>query len=473
MRKWRIIGVLLLCLTLAGSIACNPFGGDEEETGQQPVEVVRGDLAVTVSGSGSIEVSKEVELAFGSGGRVDKIYVEDGDEVSKGDVLAKLETDDLELTVTQAQVALAEAQVGVTQAQVAVNQAQLSITQAEVALKNAKIALEQTEDLYIWPDIEAAQADVDEAKDYLEYCLEKLVQYLPLEKVGSYSDILEFILKEDYPKSPGYKVWQERTVHAQSRLNTAKNRLEAMLSGFDADAVAVKRQQVEEAEQSLELARQSLELNQQSLKLAQLSPELAQQSLKHSQKQLDEATITAPFDGIVASVYVDEGDVIPSPTMAPTIIIHLVDLTSMELKVEVDEIDMPGVKLGQKAIIEVDALPDFPLEGEVTSISPLAKEEAGVVVYEIKVSFDVPEGSGIRIGMSADADIIIAERSNVLLVPDRVIDEDSEGNPAVMVMVGEQTQERPVVIGLSDGFNTEIVSGLREGEVVVAGKRAK
>jgi multidrug efflux pump subunit AcrA (membrane-fusion protein) len=69
--------------------------------------------------------------------------------------------------------------------------------------------------------------------------------------------------------------------------------------------------------------------------------------------------------------------------------------------------------------------------------------------------------------MSAEADIVIVDRSNVLLVPDRAITKDSEGNPVVMVVVNEQTEERPVVIGISDGFDTEIVSGLSEGEVVV------
>ncbi|MFC1974535.1 efflux RND transporter periplasmic adaptor subunit, partial [Chloroflexota bacterium] len=394
---------------------------------------------------GNIEVSKDTELAFGSGGRVDKIYVEEGDEVSKGDILAKLETDDLELAVTQAEV---------------------TVAQGEVDLQTAKNNLEKAKDLYILEDIKLAKADVDEAEKYLENALDKIDEYLPVDEHGDYPDLLEWILEGDFPQ-------QKELIHAWSRLNAAKDTLDAMLSGSDPYEVALSKQQIAAAEQSLEHARQSVELTRQSLKLAQLSPELARQSLERAQKQLDEATVIAPFNGIIASVYVDEGDVIPPPTMVSTMIFHLVDLTSLELKVEVDEIDMPEVKLGQRVTIEVDALPDFPLEGEVTLISPIAKEEGGVVIYEVKVSFNVPEGSGIRYGMSADANVVITERSNVLLVPDRAIGEDSEGNPVVTVMVGEQTEERMVVIGLSDGFDTEIVSGLSGGEVVVVGKRAK
>ena len=408
MRKGKIIGVLLLSLILAGSIACNPFGGDEEEASQQLVEVVRGDLAISVSGSGNIEVSAEGKLAFGVGGRIDRIYVEEGDSVTKGDVLAGLDTDDLELALTQARVAL-------TQAQVAVNT-------ANVTLRTARHSLDEAHDLYTWPEIKVAEADVDDAEAFLEYVLEKGLS-------------------------------QTTLYYAQARLDAAEAVLDAMIYDYDTEEVAIKKMEVALAEQSLELS--------------QLSLGQAQQSLEYAREQLDEATITAPLDGVIAKIYSEEGDVIPPPALSSQVIIHLVDLTTIELNVEVDEIDIPDVKPGQRAIIDVDALPGVEFEGEVLTISPVAKEEAGVILYEVKVGFNVPEGSGLRVGMSAEADIVIVDRSNVLLVPDRAITKDSEGNPVVMVVVNEQTEERPVVIGISDGFDTEIVSGLSEGEVVV------
>jgi len=432
-----IIGILLLCLTLVNATACNPFGGEEEVT-EHFTEVVRGDLTVTVSGSGNIEVSNEIKLAFGIGGRVDKIYVDEGDQVSEGEVLAKLETDAVELALTQAQVAQ-------TQAQVAVTQAQLTITEAQLAQQTAEYELEKTRDLYTWEDIRVAQANVDEAERYLENALEKLSKYSP--------------------GSAGYEGWQKVVVHAQARLDTAEDQLNAMLSGGDPEEVAIKKQQVELAQQSLELAQQSLTLNQQSLRLAQ-------QSLKQAQKQLDEAIITAPFDGLVAEIYVDEEDVIPSPSMSPKTIVHLIDPSSMQLEVQVDEIDIAEAKVDQRAIIEVDALPALLLEGKVSSISLLPETVGGVIVYDVEITFDVAEGIGIRAGMSATADIIIAERSNVLLVPDRAVKQDSQGNNIVEVKIDKQIEERVVVIGISDGYQTEIVAGLEEGEIVLE-KRAK
>jgi HlyD family secretion protein len=145
----------------------------------------------------------------------------------------------------------------------------------------------------------------------------------------------------------------------------------------------------------------------------------------------------------------------------------------MELSVELDEIDVPDVEKGQRAIIEVDALPDLSLEGEVGAIRLVPTLEAGLVLYEVEIDFDVPQDSGLRVGMSAEADIIIVERSGVLLVPDRVIQQDRQGSSIVYVMVDEHIEERSVVTGISDGFYIEIVSGLEEGEMVVTERQER
>jgi len=369
MKNWRILGVLLLCLALVSSIACSPFGdiGDEDEPKQQEIEVVRGDLTVSVSGSGNIVVSTEARLAFGTSGKVDEIYVEAGDEVDEGEVLVKLDTGALELALTQTEAALAQAEAALAQAQAAQYQ---------------------------------AQAALDEA----EYNLEQL----------------------------------------QKRLNASHDRIRI-------------------AESQLEAAGSQLEAARLQLGAAELQIEAAEQSVAQAHKQLDEATITAPFTGMVVTVDVDSGDFVSGATP----IVHLIEPAGMELTAGVDEIDIPDVQLGQSAIISVDALPALQLEGMVSYICPVPTTQAGVILYDVTIDFEVAEGSSLRVGMSATADIIISERSNVLLVPDRAIEQDSSGNPMVKVMVNGQIQNRPVVVGVSDGYQTEVVEGLTEGEVVV------
>jgi RND family efflux transporter MFP subunit len=200
---------------------------------------------------------------------------------------------------------------------------------------------------------------------------------------------------------------------------------------------------------------------------------LARDSLNQARNDFDEGTIIALIDGVVTSVTAEEGDIIPSPSLASAPVIHLIDPSSMELVVEVDEIDVPGVVLGQKAIITLDALPSDEFIGTVTTIFPLPSEVGGVVVYNVKIELDVPEGSGIKVGMSASADIVLTESRDILLVPNRAIDEDSTGQPMVRVIIDEEIEERAVVIGMSDGFDTEILSGLSEGEMVITEVRVR
>ncbi len=243
MNGWRIVTVLLLCLVLVGTVACNPFG-NSKEANQQLVEVMRGDLTVTVNSIGNIVIPEERMLSFSSSGRVEKIYIKEGDEVSKGDALAKLNTDALDLALTQAQVALIKQQVASVEQQVAV-------TQAQLALETAKYNMYEAQDLYLLSDIKVAQADVAEAERYLDESLWNLSQYSS--------------------GSEGEKSWQQSVVHAQSRLNAAKGRLEAMLAGSDSQEIVIKRLEIELAQQSLELAQQSQEEARQSIEEAQRS----------------------------------------------------------------------------------------------------------------------------------------------------------------------------------------------------------
>lgn len=444
----QIATAVLLCLILVSSLSCNPFSQNKPQVTQQLVQAARGNLTVTVSGSGNIATSNETKLTFGVAGRIDRIYVEEGDRVSRGAVLARLETDTLELAIIQAHVDQAKAQLAITQAEVTITQSQLGITQAEVTLQTAEHELYKSQNIYKWPDIEIAQANVDKARFSVKNAHDRLADATTDEERAE---------------------WTRNIALAEAFLVSEGQKLNAMLSNADTEEVAIKKRQVDVARQSLALSRQSLAQNQQSLELTRQSLELTQRLLEQAQRQLEKAVITAPFDGVAVSVSADEKDTI-SPASP---IIHLLDPGNMELKIQVDEIDIAPIKTGQRAIIELDALPNLLLDGKVSSISLLSTAKAGVIVYDIKIKFDATEDSGLRVGMSATADIIVTERSNVLLVPDRAVTQDSQGNSIVTVMVNQQIEPRTVVTGISDGVQTEIVSGLTEGETIALEIRTK
>lgn len=248
MRKWGTIGtILLLCLALLSATSC---GGTQEETTQQLIDVVRGDLIVSVSGSGNIVASDEANLVFGTSGKITRIYVDEGDKVSEGEVLARLETGPLELALTQAQVALTGQE--------------LAVSQAEVNVKNAEIALERAEDS--WLDTKSAGSKVKRLKKYLEYHL------------------------ENHPEDTA------EILSIQRSLREAWERF--LLVATD----SVDSRQVTAKEMELELAKQSVEQMKHSL-------EQFRQAVAEAQKQLDEATIHAPFGGVVASIDAEEGDI--------------------------------------------------------------------------------------------------------------------------------------------------------------------
>ncbi|MFC1918574.1 HlyD family secretion protein [Chloroflexota bacterium] len=409
MKRRGIMGILLLGLLLIGITACG--SEDKETTSQLPAE---GDINVTITADGNIEASSHTRLTFGSGGKVDEISVKEGDKVNKGDVLARLDTGALELTLNEARVALTQAEYNLKNTQDTEGTLELALYNAQIDVRTARFNLEKTTDLYTWSDIKTAQADVDEAEDYLEYCLEKLVRFIPPDEHGNYPDTLEYVLGEA-PKLPGYKVWQERLVHAQSRLNTAEDRLDAMLSGRDPEEVAIKKLQLEAAEKAEVQALKNLNKLGDDLAIKALEVEHAQQNVNLAKKDLEEATIIALFDGTVARVGVKVGEFLSPAAYTGTTIVELIDLRHMELTARVDELDVARVKTGQKVLISVDAIPETKLEGRVSFISPVARDPGAVLFededaakeYEVKIEFNIPENSPVKDGMSATAEIIV------------------------------------------------------------------
>jgi len=485
MKKWRIVAVLLLCLTLAGVTACSPFGGGEEETSQQLVEVVRGDMVVSVTATGSLSLPRHRRMTFSSSGTIAQVNVEQGDRVTKDEVLAKLDSTTLEQAVKTSERAVQTAELAVQAAGLAVQTAETGMKTGELAVKSAEIDLEQATDNYrritypytyrTWVlDIPTSMAAIEDAQREVNEALE-VMQELGLSR-------------EQYSWQQYWDVWHQLE-QAQDNLEEARANL---TRGYGEDVfgsgivpiesywtlktaqLGVDKAQLalDTAENNLNNLKDSLDTAKNNLDNAKINLDIAKDDLDRVKDELEKTVILAPFDGVIARVNVEEGDVLSSMDYATKIIIELIDPTTMELKVGVDEIDIPGVELNQGVTIELDALPALPLEGKVTYICPLPTVESGVVLYNVTIGFDVPEGGRLKAGMSATADIIIDERSNVLLVPSRAVKQDIQGRQVVEVMVDDQIQERPVVTGISDGYQTEIISGLDEGETVVIVVRA-
>jgi macrolide-specific efflux system membrane fusion protein len=210
------------------------------------------------------------------------------------------------------------------------------------------------------------------------------------------------------------------------------------------------------AQMSLINTSDSNEITSRAIKVSS-----AEYQLEKAQKNLNEATLRAPFDGVVTTVNIKAGESSGSGTA-----IVIVDPSAMEVDAVVSEADVPQVEIGQQATVSIDALSDIEFSGTVTSLALTGQSSSGVVSYPVVIQITLPSGVQPRGGMSATATIITEQATNVLIVPNRAITGASTDNPTVTVVTNNVSATRAVTIGLVGDSYTEITSGLSYGETV-------
>lgn len=217
--------------------------------------------------------------------------------------------------------------------------------------------------------------------------------------------------------------------------------------------------------------------------------ESSQASLAKAERNLSYATITSPIDGVVINRAVEEGQTVASGFETPTLFTIAADLTQMQVVADVDEADIGGVEDGQRVTFTVDAYPNDTFEGVVTQIrlgedssssSGSSTTSSTVVTYEVVISAPNPDLK-LKPRLTANVTIYTLDRKGVLSVPARAlrftpekpligdndIVKDCEGEHKLWTREGNTFTAHPVVVGISNGVNTEIVSGIGEGAVVV------
>jgi len=202
--------------------------------------------------------------------------------------------------------------------------------------------------------------------------------------------------------------------------------------------------------------------------------EISKQDRREIEKETQEAiasmTLIAPISGIILSRDTDKGSaVIPiSSAYGGTVIMTIADVSEKHFRGDVDEADIGNVQIGLPVRIYVEAYPDEPFKAELIRISPLGREEEDIINFEIRATV-VDSADRLRVGMSADAELILEEHENVLVIPEgAIIYED--GKTFVNIQddsVEEGKRKIEITKGISDGLKTEVVSGLKEGQVVV------
>ena len=263
-----------------------------------------------------------------------------------------------------------------------------------------------------------------------------------------------------------------------SELNTAKANLASAESNLSYQSANMKRYQTlykkglvsaDDYENALLTYRQSKE-----------QVATAKENVQKAQTNLGYATITSPIDGTVISKSVEEGQTVAASFNTPELFTIAKDLTNMQVVADVDEADIGEVAMGNRVAFTVDAYPDDTFEGVVKQVRLEATTTNNVVTYEVVIS--APNADlKLKPGLTANVTIYTQERSGVLAVANKALRftptketvgkdmkiVDCKGKNKVWTLNGNTLTAHPVTIGQSDGINTEITKGLKQGDKIV------
>ena len=222
--------------------------------------------------------------------------------------------------------------------------------------------------------------------------------------------------------------------------------------------------------QDSDQADQAIQDAQIRLNLAQERFALVGKGRVRSSSLNVESIIRAPVSGTVLELLVNEGDpVVPLTSyQAGTALTTLADMSQLIFKGTVDEIDVGKLKEGMPARIKVGAMPDAAVQGTVYKIAPKSKTAEGATLFDVEITLQPGNAVVLRAGYSANADIVVREKADVLLIPERLV-AFSDGKATVEVPPpGEgEPVKKEIKVGLSDGMNIEVAEGLQLKEQVV------
>src|SRR3989441_11204128 len=232
------------------------------------------------------------------------------------------------------------------------------------------------------------------------------------------------------------------------------------------------RMAVEIAENKQRAAQSQLAVAQARVAQALAATAQAEATVERTQEELDNATIRSPIKGMVLSRDVELGSPVSSILnlgAGATLVMVLGDIREVFVRGKVDEADIGLVRLRQPARIKVETFKDKRFEGRVTQISPLGVEKDNVVSFEVRVSIDNASGE-LRANMSANAQIVLDEHRNTMMVPEKAVIYDTQRVAWIEVpkaAASKGRERKQIKVGFSNGTRTEVVEGLTEGQKVI------
>jgi len=524
--KHKIISlIVILCLIGAGYWEYKASTNTSGETRYVLAAVAKGTITSSVSGTGQVSASDQMVLSPGSGasGKIVYLNAASGQKVAAGTLLLQLDTTDAEKTVRNAQSNLEAAQIALQKLEGAstlavpknkqdaidaLNQDYQSgyntVSSIFTDLPNVMTDLQniiygntfnnnqQNIDFYTGTaytyDQTASQFKDSLVRSYKIASDEYTTNFTDYKSTTRYSDnaTVDSILNETYNTTKDiaqaikdtnnliefYKdTLAKFNIKENSVADTQLATVNSDSSKTNTDLISLLSAQTTIKSDKDSVANADLDLQSQALAVQN-----SQNSLQDAKDALANYYIYAPFDGVVGAVSVQKGDTISSGTSTITFITQK-EYTTISLS----EIDVTKIKMGDKAVLTFDAISGLTIAGQVTEIDTIGTVSQGVVSYNVQITFDTQD-TRIKPGMSVSANVITDVQQNVLTVPNSAV-KSKNGNYYVLVLDQKQDlsgksasqgftsatlpSQKTVVTGVSDDTNTEITSGLSEGDQVV------
>ncbi len=461
MKRIIVAAVLLAVLGGAVWIQRTRIAPQPVAEGPRTTRVTRGTLLSSVSASGQLQPYAQAEVRSRATGTVVDLHVQEGDKVTKGQLLAVIDDRDARAghETAQAQLAASTAKLASSQRTLAATHTQnlTRITQAEGALRTANANLARVL-------AGSRPEEIDQAREGLQQA------HLTTDLARQNLDRTRDLFTQGLVSRQQLDQAQNQLDTAQAQVRAAQAKVREVQAGSTPQDIAVARSQMHEAESALATARAAqLQETAMAADIAAAAAQVrnSQAAVDQSVERVNESQVTAPIDGIVAKLAVQVGQsVIGGVSSGGTLVMTIADTRFIQADIQVDESDVAQVRINMPARITVDALPGRTFNGKVIRIAPQATITQNVTQFDVIVEIRDPDRL-LRLGMSADAEFIITERQDVLLVPSEAV----RGKDAKVVIVVEGEKLAPVVveIGATDGRQVEIVRGLEAGQVVYLG----
>jgi len=399
----------------------------------ETVAVQRGQLTATIGGTGSVHANQTVVLTWQTSGTVEKVNVKVGDQVSAGMELANLRRDSLPQNIIMAQADLTQAKQALedlyTNAETQKNNAMQAITKYANAVRDAQYQLDNF-------TVPTSQIGLDpiEALDKMKQKLDQARAAFEPYKYKSVDDPTRKDLKEaldnaqsDYDAAVKRLQYVYNLDVATSNLNKARQDYEKWKNGPAPEDVAAAEARIAAAEATVNLAK-----------------------------------LTAPFSGTVTQVEIKPGDQVTPGKIA----FRIDDLSSLQVDVEISEVDINRVQIGQDAILNFDAILGKDYHGKVKEVAPVGTINQGVVDFIVTIELNDADAQ-VKPGMTAAANIIVEQLNDVLMVPNRAV-RLVEGKRVVYILRNGTPQPVPVTLGASSDVNSQVLEGeIKVGDLVV------